>query len=78
MTGDSLVGMEVIRKIRAENQALLETTKSIQASIETGRFEEAVPMAAQLGSVLRSHVLLVDGVLDVLSPDDVPTVGNRT
>jgi len=66
-----LVTPEVLRKIRSENQALLQASKSMQASIETGRFDEAAPIAAALGEVLRNHVLLVDGVLDVLTPDDV-------
>ena len=65
-----LVTPEVVRKIRSENQVLLQTTQDVQASIETGRFDEAVPIAAELAKVLRRHVLLVDGVLDVLTPDD--------
>ncbi|MGB5810953.1 MAG: hypothetical protein WBG86_10520 [Polyangiales bacterium] len=74
---NSLVDVEVIRKIRAENQALLEATSSMQASIETGRFDQAAPIATELGNVLRRHVFLVDGVLDVLSPDDVSTTLKR-
>lgn len=66
-----LVTPEVLQKIRTENRLLLERTDSMQASIETGRFDEAVPIAAELGRALREHVLLIDGVLDVLSPDDV-------
>jgi|GEM_PF-2460868 len=66
-----LITLEVLQKIRSENQALLLATQNIQASIETGRFDEAAPIAAELGRVLRKHVLLVDGVLDVLSPDDI-------
>ena len=66
-----LVTPEVVRKIRSESRALLERTESIQASIETGRFDEAVPIAAQLRHAFREHALLVDGVLDVLTPDDV-------
>jgi hypothetical protein len=66
-----LVTPEVVQKIRAENRLLLERTQSIQASIETGRFDEAAPIAAELDRALRKHVLLIDGVLDVLSPDDV-------
>jgi hypothetical protein len=66
-----LVTPEVLRKIRSDNQALLDATESIRASIETGRFDEAVPMAAELDEVLRTHVLLVDGILDVLTPDDI-------
>jgi hypothetical protein len=66
-----LVTPEVVQKIRSDNRALLERTDSIKASLETGRFDDAAPMAAELGHVLREHILLVDGVLDVLSPDDV-------
>jgi len=66
-----LVTPEGLRKIRSENQALLQASQSMQASIETGRFDEAAPIAAALAEVLRKHVLLVDGVLDVLTPDDV-------
>lgn len=66
-----LVTPEIVQKIRSENRLLLERTESMQASIETGRFDEAAPIAAELGRALRKHVLLVDGVLDVLSPDDV-------
>lgn len=65
-----LVTPEVVRKIRSENRLLLRTTQDMQASIETGRFDEAAPLAAELGKALRKHVLLVDGVLDVLTPDD--------
>jgi hypothetical protein len=68
-----LVDPEVVQKIRSENQLLLRASKSMQASIETGRFDDAVPIAAELGKVLRQHVLLVDGVLDVLTPDDILT-----
>jgi hypothetical protein len=68
---DDLVTPEVVRKIRSENQALLEASESMRASIETGRLDQAAPIAAALGEVLRQHVLLVDGVLDVLTPDDV-------
>lgn len=67
-----LVTPEVVRKIRADNQELLRATQSIQASIETGSFDEAAPKAASLGHALREHVLLVDGVLDALTPDDIP------
>ena len=67
-----LVTPEVVRKIRADNQELLRATQSIQASIETGRFDEAAPKAANLGLALREHVLLVDGVLDALTLDDIP------
>lgn len=66
-----LVTPEVVRKIRAESQALLRATQSIQASIETGRFDEAGPKAAELGHALREHVLLVDGVLDAVTLDDI-------
>jgi len=72
---DDLVTPEVLRKIRAESQALLEATESMRASIETGRFDDAAPIAAHLGRALRKHVLLVDGVLDVLCPDDVTPRG---
>jgi hypothetical protein len=71
MPHDDLVTLEVVQKIRSENQALLLATRNIQASIDTGRFDEVLPIAAELGKVLRKHVLLVDGVLDVLSPDDI-------
>lgn len=77
VTPDSLVSLEVVRKIRGENEALLEATKNMQASIETGRFDEAVPIAAELGNALRRHVLLVDGILDVLSPDDISRTARR-
>lgn len=72
-----LVEPEVVNEIRMENQALLRTTASIQASLETGRFDEAGPIAAELRHVLVRHVLLVDGVLDVLSPDDVVSPSAR-
>lgn len=68
-----LVTPEILRKIRAENQLLLRATQDMQASIDTGRWDEAVPIAAELGEVLRQHVLLVDGVLDVLTPDSTVT-----
>jgi len=68
-----LVNPELVQKIRSENQRLLRTSQNMQASIETGRFDEAAPIAAELGRVLREHVLLVDGVLDVLTPDDILT-----
>ena len=61
----------MIQKIRAEAQLLLQVTESIQASIETGRFDEAAPKAAELGHALREHLLLVDGVLEALTPDDI-------
>lgn len=66
-----LVTPEVVRKIRTENQVLLQVTEGIRASIETGRFDEAAPKAAELGHALREHVLLVDGVLEALIPDDI-------
>lgn len=73
-----LIAPEVVRKIRSDNQALLRTTEGIQASLETGRFDDAAPIAAELRHVLQAHVLLVDGVLDVLSPDDItPVVRNK-
>jgi hypothetical protein len=62
---------EVVHKIRAESQALLRATESIQASIETGQFDEAAPKAAELSHALRKHVLLVNGVLEALIPDDI-------
>ena len=72
-----LVSPEVVRKIRSESRALLERTESIQVSLETGRFDDATPIAAELGQVLRKHILLVDGVLDVLSPDDIAPAEER-
>ena len=66
-----LIAPEVVRKIRTDNQVLLRTTEGIHASLETGRFDDAGPIAAELCDLLRTHVLLVDGVLDVLSPDDI-------
>jgi hypothetical protein len=72
-----LITPEVVQKIRSENRLLLERTQSIQASIETGRFDEAAPIAAELDRALRRHVLLVDGVLDALSPDDVLPARHR-
>lgn len=72
-----LVTPEVVRKIRSDNRALLETTESMRASLETGRFDDAAPIAAELGQALRQHILLVDGVLDVLSTDDIAPTGER-
>ncbi len=72
-----LVTPEVVQKIRSDNRALLERTDSIKASLETGRFDDAAPMAAELGHVLREHILLVDGVLDVLSLDDITPTKER-
>jgi hypothetical protein len=72
-----LITPEVVRKIRAAGQLLLQVTESIQASIETGRFDEAAPKAAELGHALREHVLLVDGVLDALTPDDIAPTRKR-
>ncbi len=72
-----LVTPEVVRKIRSDNRALLERTDSIKASLETGRFDDVAPIATELGQVLREHVLLVDGVLDVLSPDDITPAEER-
>ncbi|MDH4282795.1 MAG: hypothetical protein OEV36_09110 [Myxococcales bacterium] len=66
-----LVSPEVLKEIRLKSRALLRATESIQASIETGRFDEAAPIAAELSKVLRKHLLLVEGVLDVVSPDDI-------
>ncbi len=65
-----LVTPEVVEKIRSENQRLLQATQFIETSIETGRLAEAICIAAELVEVLRKQVLLVDGVLDVLTPDD--------
>ena len=73
----SLVAPEVVNEIRSENEALLRTTASIQASLETGRLDEAAPFAAELRQALIKHVLLLDGVLDVLSPDDVVSPAAR-
>jgi hypothetical protein len=73
-----LVTPEVVKRIRAENEILLRATQRIQASIETGRFDEAVPIAAELGRALREHVLLVDAILDVLTPDDASPEKGRT
>lgn len=72
-----LVAREVVEKLRSDNRDLLARTQSIQASLETGRFDDAAPIAAELGRALRNHVFLVDGVLDVLSPDDVAPTGRR-
>lgn len=65
-----LVTPEVLEKIRSENQRLLRATRSMEASLESGRLAEAIFIAAELGEVLRKQVFLVDGVLDVLTPDD--------
>jgi len=65
-----LVTPEVLERIRSENQRLLRATQSMEASLETGRLAEALFIAAELGEVLRKQVFLVDGVLDVLTPDD--------
>ncbi len=65
-----LVTPEVLERIRSENQRLLRATQSMEASLETGRLAEAIFIAAELGEVLRKQVFLVDGVLDVLTPDD--------
>ena len=72
-----LVTPEVVEKIRSDNRALLERTDSIKASLETGRFDDVAPIATELGHALREHVLLVDGVLDVLSPDDITRTQER-
>jgi len=42
----------------------------MEASLETGRLAEAIFIAAKLAEVLREQVFLVDGVLDVLTPDE--------
>ncbi|MGB9338388.1 MAG: hypothetical protein WCB63_04095 [Polyangiales bacterium] len=65
-----LVTPEVLERIRSENQRLLRATQSMEASLETGRLAEAIFIAAELGEVLRKQVFLVDGVLDVLTPDE--------
>lgn len=65
-----LVTPEVVEKIRSDNQRLLRAAQCMEASIETGQLAEAIFIAAELGKVLRKHVFLVDGVLDVLTPDD--------
>ncbi|MBT8451271.1 MAG: hypothetical protein KJO40_04815 [Deltaproteobacteria bacterium] len=65
-----LVTPEVLEKIRSENQRLLQAAQTMEARIETGRLAEAIFIASELGRVLREHVFLVDGVLDVLTPDD--------
>ena len=65
-----LVTPEVVEKIRSENQRLLRASQSMEASLETGRLAEAIFIAAELAQVLREQVFLVDGVLDVLTPDD--------
>ena len=72
-----LIAPEVVRKIRTDNRVLLRTTEGIHASLETGRFDDAGPIAAELRDLLRTHVLLVDGVLDVLSPDDITPTSRR-
>jgi len=65
-----LVTPEVLERIRSENQRLLRATQSMEASLETGRLAEAIFIAAKLAEVLREQVFLVDGVLDVLTPDE--------
>ncbi len=50
---------------------LTERAHGGQASIETGQFDEAAPKAAELNHALREHVLLIDGVLEALIPDDI-------
>ncbi len=65
-----LVTPEVLEEIRSQNQQLLRAAQRMEASIETGRLAEAICIANELGQVLRTQVLLVDGVLDVLTPDD--------
>ncbi len=70
-----VIAPEVIREIRLEIEVLLETAENIQAGLETGRFDEVARNAAELGQVVRRHVLLVNGILDVLSPDDISAPG---
>ena len=65
-----LVNPEVVERIRSENQRLLRATQSMEASLETGQLAEAIFIAAKLAEVVREQVFLVDGVLDVLTPDD--------
>ena len=65
-----LVTPEVVEKIRSDNQRLLRAARSMEASIETGRLAEAICIAAELVEVLRKQAFLVDGVVDVLTPDD--------
>lgn len=71
-----LVTPEVVQKIRSESQVLLKSAHDIQAGIRTGRLDEAARIAAELGHVVRNHILLVDGVLEVLSPDDISSTGD--
>ena len=73
----NLVTPELVRRIRAGGQLLIQVAEGIQASIETGRFDEAAPKAAELGHALREHVLLVDGVLEALTPDDISPGSER-
>jgi hypothetical protein len=65
-----LISIEVVGKIRSDGRALLVATETIRASLETGCFDEAGAMAAELAQILRKHLLLVDGVLDAVCPDD--------
>lgn len=65
-----LVNPEVVERIRSENQRLLRATQSMEASLETGQLAEAIFIAAKLAEVVREQVFLVDGVLDVLTPDE--------
>lgn len=65
-----LVTPEVLDKVRSGNQRLLRSTQVMEACINTGRLAEAIFIASEFGRVLREHVFLVDGVLDVLTPDD--------
>lgn len=65
-----LVTPEVLEKIRSENQRLLQSTQVMEACIDTGRVAEVILIASELGRLLREQVFLVDGVLDVLTPDD--------
>ncbi len=41
----------------------------MEASIETGRLDDALPIAVELSHVLRKQIDMVEGVLDALSPD---------
>jgi len=65
-----LISLEVVRKIRSDGLALLATTDAIQARLETGSFDGLRAAAAELGQTLRKHLLLVDGVLDAVCPDE--------
>ena len=65
-----LISLEVVRKIRSDGEALLATAETIQARLETGSSDGLRAVAAELEQILRKHLLLVDGVLDAVSPDE--------